>query len=379
MLLKHKTLYQHCVDATLPVIENDSRPSPAENKVIDANAETCNLIAGTLDSPTFTEIFDDDETMENANLLWKIRQCLNEVIRVKVEVGTPTLVFAILIKFPEEYHNVVEKGTTNTETLGNPNYILNLLHDVALKEEALHNQNNNQTLALNREVFQSKTIHYCKDGRHNPLANHAAERCRQLHPELWREKYNKEARVNLTIAWALMKRVYTCFRKYNELTVVLDTGVSNHTFNDRHFCANLQYVTNMPISTGCDKCTLSATETGTAKVLDRNGEMWTLNDCLYVPGLTENLIALLQLAEEITIKRLGKKSEVYLNKEAKPEFVCNVTSGILEARIAMSREAKRLNTVNLNWHDRLGHMYDKGIKKLLPESERDDICNICAM
>ncbi|MBW0481298.1 hypothetical protein O181_021013 [Austropuccinia psidii MF-1] len=313
------------------------------------------------------------------SFIQEIRQCLNEVIRVKVEVGTPTLAFTILIKFPEEYHNVVEKVTTNTETLGNPNDILNLLHDVALKEEALHNQNNNQTLALNREVFQSKIIHYCKDGRHNPLASHAAEHCRQLHPELRPEKYNKEARVNLTIAWALMKRVHTCFIKDNELTVVLDKGVSNHTFNDRHFCANLKYVTNMPISTGCDKSTLSATETGTAKVLDRNGAMWTLNDFLYVPGLTENLIALLQLAEEIKIKSLGKKSEVYLNKEAKPEFVCNVTSGILGARIVMSREEKCLNTVNLNWHDRLGHMHDKGIKKLLPEFKRDEICNICAM
>ncbi|MBW0561266.1 hypothetical protein O181_100981 [Austropuccinia psidii MF-1] len=215
--------------------EDDARPSAAENKVIDANAETCNLIAGTLDSATFTEIFDDDETMENANLLWskltrrfasstfnnqariwmrfcrityngnlqsfisEIRQCLNEVITVKVEVGTPTVAFTILTKFPEEYHNVVEKVTTNTETLGNPNAILNLLHDVALKEEALQNQNDSQTLVLNREMFCSKTINYCKDGRHNPLASHPAECCWQLHSEMRPEKYNKEARVNLTI------------------------------------------------------------------------------------------------------------------------------------------------------------------------------------
>ncbi|MBW0479605.1 hypothetical protein O181_019320 [Austropuccinia psidii MF-1] len=164
-----------------------------------------------------------------------------------------------------------------------------------------------------------------------------------------------------------MTRVHTCFRKDNELTVVLDTGTSNHMFNERCFFANLKYVTkNMPISTGCDKSMLSETETGTAKVLDRNGAMWTLKDCLYIPGLTANLIALSQLAEEIKIKRLGKNSEVYLNKETKPEFVCNVTSGILETIIAMSRDVKCLNTVNLNWHDRLGHMYDQGIKKFLP-------------
>ncbi|MBW0466665.1 hypothetical protein O181_006380 [Austropuccinia psidii MF-1] len=210
MLLKHKTLYQHCVNETLPSINSETRPSAADKKVIDANAETCNLIAGTLDSNMFTETFDDDETMENAHLLWnklttrfasstfnnqariwmrfcrityngslrgfisEIRQCLNKVISVKVEVGTPTLAFTILTKLPEEYHNIVEKVTANTETLGNPNAILNLLHDVALKEEALNLQSTNQSVALNREIFRSKTIHYCKDGKHNPLASHPA-------------------------------------------------------------------------------------------------------------------------------------------------------------------------------------------------------------
>ncbi|MBW0500269.1 hypothetical protein O181_039984 [Austropuccinia psidii MF-1] len=200
----------------------------------------------------------------NGNLqscISEIRQCLNEVISVKVEVGTPTLAFTILTKLPDEYQNVIEKFTTNTETLGNPNAILNLLHNVALKAEALQNQNSNQTLALNREVFQSKIIHYCKDGRHNPLASHPAERCWQLHPEIWPEKYNKEARVNLTIARALITKTHTHDRKYDKLTVVLDTGASNHMFNDKRFFANLRTVTNMPISTGCDKSTLSSTAT----------------------------------------------------------------------------------------------------------------------
>ncbi|MBW0519630.1 hypothetical protein O181_059345 [Austropuccinia psidii MF-1] len=70
----------------------------------------------------------------NGNLqsfISKIRQCLNEVISIKVKVGTTTLAFTILTKVPDEYHNVVEKVTTNTETLGNPNSILNLLHNVA--------------------------------------------------------------------------------------------------------------------------------------------------------------------------------------------------------------------------------------------------------
>ncbi|MBW0561246.1 hypothetical protein O181_100961 [Austropuccinia psidii MF-1] len=176
-----------------------------------------------------------------------------------------------------------------------------------------------------------------------------------------------------------MTRVHTHCRKDSELSVVLATGVLNHLFNDRCFFANLKYVTNIPIPTGYRQYTLSATATGTAKVLDLNGAMWKLKDFLYVPGLTANIIVMSQFAEEIKIKRLVKNSEIYLNKEANPAFVCNVTSGILEARIAMSRESKCLNTVNINWHDRLGHMHDQGIKKLLPEFKWDDICNICSM
>ncbi|MBW0484980.1 hypothetical protein O181_024695 [Austropuccinia psidii MF-1] len=352
-------------------------------------------------------MFDDDETLKNANILcsklikrfasstfnnqaqiWmrfcritynsnlrsfilEIRQCLNEVMSVKVEVGTPMLAFTILTKIPDKYHNVIEKVTTNTETLGNPTAILNLLHDVALKAEALNSQNNNHTLALNREVFQFETIHYCKDGKHNPLANHPVERCWQLHQELCPEKYNKEPRVNLTISHALMTYSHMHCKKGDKLIVVLDTGASNHMFNDKHFFDDLKYGTNMPISTGCNKSTLSETGTGTESVIDRNGTMWTLKECLYVPELTTNLVVLSQLAEEVKIKGLVMHYEVYLNKKMSLAFFCNVTSGILETRVAIQREVKCLNTSNLLWHDRLGHMHNQGIKKLLPEFNQE--------
>ncbi|MBW0555647.1 hypothetical protein O181_095362, partial [Austropuccinia psidii MF-1] len=161
-----------------------------------------------------------------------------------------------------------------------------------------------------------------------------------------------EARVNLTIAQALITKTHTHDRKYDKLTVVLDTGASNHMFNDKCFFSKLRTASNMPISTGCNKSTLSATATGTVKLLDKNGTMWTLKGCLYVPDLTANLVALSQFAEEIKIKRLGTNSEVYLNKETRPEFVCDAVGGILETKIAMPKEERCLNTMKLNWHDR---------------------------
>ncbi|MBW0538164.1 hypothetical protein O181_077879 [Austropuccinia psidii MF-1] len=410
MLLKHKKLYQHCVDGTLPSLNSDTRPSAADNKIIDANAETCNLIAGTLNSSTFAEIFDDNETMENAHLLWnklkkrfasstfnnqariwmrfcrityngslqsfisEIRQCLNEVISVKVEVGTPTLAFTILTKLPEEYHNIIEKVTTNTETLGNPNSILNLLHDVALKEEALNLQSTNQSLALDREIFGSKTIHYCKDGKHNLLASHPADKCWQLHPHLRPERHHREPKSNLTIAHALM----TTTGRENNATckIVLDNGASNHMFNDMRFFTDLQNGVNMAISTGCGKSSLKAAGEGTAKLMEKNGKIWSLENCLYVPDLKTNLVALSQLAKQIPIQNEDNNYKVFLNNANTPAFTCATNSGIIETCVMLPR-SRSLYTTDKNWHDRLGHMHEEGIRKLIPSFRQKEVCGIC--
>ncbi|MBW0483824.1 hypothetical protein O181_023539 [Austropuccinia psidii MF-1] len=147
----------------------------ADSKIIDANIETCNIITNSLDSSTFAKIVVGDEEMESAYLLW-----------IGIEIGTKTLAFAILTKIPNNFNNLIEKVTLNTKTQGSPDAILNLLHDAALKEEALKSSfdtNIDSRMALNRETFRSKTIHYCSNGRHDPLASHPPEKCWQLHPE----------------------------------------------------------------------------------------------------------------------------------------------------------------------------------------------------
>ncbi|MBW0479113.1 hypothetical protein O181_018828 [Austropuccinia psidii MF-1] len=127
-----------------------------------------------------------------------------------------------------------------------------------------------------------ETIHYCRDGKHKPLAGHSAERCWQLHPGLSPEKFRKEARVNLTIAQALMTTLNTRKNSTQTLIIVLDTGAINHMFNDRHFFLELKRGNNVPISSFCDNSTLSAAGTGTAKLMDRNGTIWSLKYCLYI-------------------------------------------------------------------------------------------------
>ncbi|MBW0490885.1 hypothetical protein O181_030600 [Austropuccinia psidii MF-1] len=264
----------------------------------------------------------------------EVRQFLNKVISVKVEVGTPMLAFTILTKLPEEYHNSVEKVMANTETVGKPNAILNLLHDVMLKKEALNLQTTNQSLELNREIFCSKTIHYCRDGKHNPLANDTA------------------------------------------CTIVLDTGASNHMFNDMRLFTDLTQGVNMAISTGCDKSTLREAGEGTAWLMDKNGKICSLKNCLYIPDLITYLVALSQLARHITIKNEENNYKVFLKNSNKPAFTCEKNRRILETYVTLPRSIG-LYTANEDWHKQLGNMHEEGIKRLIPSFKQRKTWDIC--
>ncbi|MBW0507445.1 hypothetical protein O181_047160 [Austropuccinia psidii MF-1] len=93
----------------------------------------------------------------------------------------------------------------NADTQVIPDAILNILHEAALKEEALLT-NSIKELALNKENFPSKVVHYCSNGRHNPLVTtHGPEKCWKLNPKLKpeRKRRDKEQKTNLTIAPSL--------------------------------------------------------------------------------------------------------------------------------------------------------------------------------
>ncbi|MBW0485848.1 hypothetical protein O181_025563 [Austropuccinia psidii MF-1] len=111
------------------------------------------------------------------SFITKLRKSLDEVKTVGIKVGSKTLAFSILTKLPDDFNSLIENLTLNTDTQGNPDTILNLLHDSVLIEEALNVSNNG--IALNREVFKYKTIHYFINRRNNPLSNPPPE----YHPD----------------------------------------------------------------------------------------------------------------------------------------------------------------------------------------------------
>ncbi|MBW0515471.1 hypothetical protein O181_055186 [Austropuccinia psidii MF-1] len=286
----------------------------------------CNIITNSLDSCTFAKIVVGDEEMENTYLLWskitnhfssstfnsqariwsifskttynrnlqsfisELRQSLNKIKTVGIKVGIKMLAFAILTKLPDDFKSLIEKVMLNTKNQGSPDAILNLLHDAALKEEALKSPiefNMDSRMALNRETFKLKTIHYCRNGHQNPLASHPPEKCWQLHPKKHPDRYQKDTKTNYTFAQALLTIEKTSIQG-DVLNVLLDTGASDHMFNDKSFFLSLNKMKNSTISTGCDSSSLTAIGKGTAKLIDQNGVCWTLKNLSYAPKLNTN-------------------------------------------------------------------------------------------
>ncbi|MBW0560829.1 hypothetical protein O181_100544 [Austropuccinia psidii MF-1] len=168
----------------------------------------------------------------------------------------------------------------------------------------------------------------------------------------------------------------------NQLTtIVLDTGASNYMFNNKSFFEKLYPNQQIKVATGCGKSTLKSQGKGLEKIIDRLGNLWLLQNSLYVPDLTDNLIVLSSIAKNKTrIKKTTSHFEVYPDNNNKPSFICPVTSNILETQVKLSSECC-LNTQAKEdgdlWHKQLGHMNKNDMTKLVNTTEVISVCNEC--
>ncbi|MBW0549612.1 hypothetical protein O181_089327 [Austropuccinia psidii MF-1] len=237
--LRQKKLLSYCNKPITSALDS-AKPTKAESN------EACALITSPLDSQTFSELVNE-VTSQNSHKLWKginkwfASSSFSSKARVwiRLEVGDIILAFTILTKLPEEFQPLIEKSTLNAKQQGNPDNVLKTLHEQALKGEEL-SSDSSKAVARNRKKFPSKTVHYCANGKHNPLVkSHATKKCWKLHPEL-----------------------------------------------------------------RCNSSSLKAEAIGTAKIIDRKGKTWNLHNSLYVPALTTNLLCLTHLrSSETRIKK----------------------------------------------------------------------------
>ncbi|MBW0564760.1 hypothetical protein O181_104475 [Austropuccinia psidii MF-1] len=319
--LKQQRLYQYCVKKCVPG-DSETRTPAVEAKPVDANVETCVIITNFMDSRTFAALVTSEEITQNCYLLWsKVNKQFasssfnsKAIVWIKFQKLTYKNNLKEFIADTRKCLSDIESvATLNTDTQGNPDSILNVLHEAALKEEAL-STNSTKVLALNKETFPSKVVHYCSNGRHNPLVTtHGPDKFWQLHPKLKpeRKRRDREQKTNFTIYQALFTQ--NLIKSSAMLTLVLDTGASNHMFNNKHFFENLHQDVQTNVATECDKSTLTSKGWGLANIFYRLGNLWLLPNSLYVPELTTNLLALSAIAKnETRIKRTTSKFEIYL-------------------------------------------------------------------
>ncbi|MBW0490454.1 hypothetical protein O181_030169 [Austropuccinia psidii MF-1] len=237
LFLKQRQLYQYCIEQCIPGDGVTQTPA-VEAKIVDANVGACGLITNFLDSRTFAALVTLEEITQNSYLLWNkvnerfasstfnrkarfwrkfhkltydnnlkdfitnTQKCLSDIESVGINMEEEILAFSILTKLPDKLHSLIEKATLNANTQGNPDAILNVLHEENLKEEALL-MDTTRALILKKDTFPSKIIHYCSNGKHNPLVTtHKPEKCWQLPPKLRpeRRQKEKEQKDNFTMA-----------------------------------------------------------------------------------------------------------------------------------------------------------------------------------
>ncbi|MBW0476113.1 hypothetical protein O181_015828 [Austropuccinia psidii MF-1] len=235
--LKQQRLYKYCVKQCVPG-DGETRIPTVEEKLVDVNVEACGRITNFIDSRMFAALVISEDIIQNCYLLWSkfnkqsaslsfnskarvwskfqkltyknnlkefianTRKCLSDIALVGIAAEDKIIAFSILTKLPEEFHSLIEKVTLNTDTQGNPDTILNVLHEASLKEESL-STDSPKVSALKKENFPSKVVHYCSNGRHNPLVTtRGPDKCCKLHPELKpdRKRRDREQKTNFTIA-----------------------------------------------------------------------------------------------------------------------------------------------------------------------------------
>ncbi|MBW0504744.1 hypothetical protein O181_044459 [Austropuccinia psidii MF-1] len=119
------------------------------------------------------------------------------------------------------------------------------------------------------------------------------------------------------------------------------------------------------IYTGCYSSSLTAVGKGNARLIHQKIICWTLRNSLYVPKLNTNLVALSQLASQITIELTDENFNVFLNDSTTPSFSCLTKIKVLETRVKLGARCLSTERDKL-WNQRLGHLNNNETKALIP-------------
>ncbi|MBW0530767.1 hypothetical protein O181_070482 [Austropuccinia psidii MF-1] len=233
-------------------------------------------------------------------------------------------------------------------------------------------------LLSNVTSYPYKILYVCQNGKHNPKnTTHKESSCWVEHPELHppsnrgRKKYSKqdnEAKTHQTGASALLTS--KALNTNEENSLVVDCGATHHMFNNEKLFANFIEMKELKIATSNPTSSLISAGKGTVTIITNNNKL-ILQNCLYVPNLSKNLISLLQMFEgSITIHKENEKFKI--TKENATILEGQILNNLMISNF--TNYAALLTTV----HSRLGRPSNQVLKSMdLPILDKEH-CDVCA-
>ncbi|MBW0541029.1 hypothetical protein O181_080744 [Austropuccinia psidii MF-1] len=405
------------LDVCLNSIPAEATPAVI-NKWRKASCDAVSFISSKIDPSVFIEVVDD-ETMEDAHLLWdkineqyasktainrgrvvmnwvaiayngnleefikKCRQSLVDIASVNIKIPPDVLSYMILGKLCDHssmYH-LADSLAMSTEATENPSNTLNRLQNYARhlksKHKKIKEEQTSTALLSNSSNHPSRLVYYCANGVHNPLnTSHKPNRCYVEFPHLRPKKKNEKDNqsnsspsTHLSTASALMAS-----SPKSSCKIVIDSAATHHMFNNKSLFTSLELCDPFFVSTGDPTSNLFAEGKGPVSLII-NGKLLSLKNCLYIPRISHNLISMIQLLEEsIIIEKLAQeKFKVIINGET------TITGQIINGLMSVTdEEPKVLMSASNVWHHRLGHPSNQAIKTLgLPSLS--NTCETCIL
>ncbi|MBW0472311.1 hypothetical protein O181_012026 [Austropuccinia psidii MF-1] len=156
--------------------------------------------------------------------------------------------------------------------------------------------------------------------------------------------------------------------------IIIDSAATHHKFRNKSFFGSLEQCNTFTISTGNPASNLHAEGKGSVN-LHINGKLLSLENCLYVPRISHNLISMIQLLKNsIIIERVPKErfKMIISHDTIRPGQVVN---GLMS--FSHTKPKALLSTGDIR-HHRLGHPSNQAIKMLsLPPFS--STCETCMM
>ncbi|MBW0536871.1 hypothetical protein O181_076586 [Austropuccinia psidii MF-1] len=309
----------------------------------------------------------------------KCRKALVDLASVNIKIPPDVLSYMILGKLCDHtsmYH-LADSLAMSTEATENPTVTLNRLQNYARhlgsKQKDPVEEQSNTALLTNSSSHPSKLVYYCANGVHNPLnTTHKPSRCYIEFPHLRPKKKEKDNQSPSTHLSSTQALVTSTGIKNQERLIIIDSAATHHMFSDKSMFINLKRSAPFLVSTGDPTSNLFGKGIGSVNVMVE-GKTLTLENCIYVPKISHNIISLLELFKSsITIEKLA--SDRFVIKQSNKEILSGKISNRLMT--VLHQPAKALVSIGALWHQRLGHPSHQSMKTLgLPSSHAP--CEIC--